>query len=196
MPVQWVWGPAAALNLATLGALAGCGWAAFVLGRDLGLSWGAAFLAGLVFTFNANHMEQTLEHLNLISAQFLPLVLLFLLRWLREARWEWAVGLGLCFGFQALASWHIGLLTGLLMGMMAVAHVAIRPYSEWSMPTLGRVWHVLTGVVAVVLVTGPVLVPMLREIFSGVEYVKPAEERGIDLLFLLIPGQRHPLWGG
>jgi hypothetical protein len=196
MPAQLFWGPAAALNLATLGALAMCGWTAFLLARDLGLSWSASVFAGIVFALNANHMEQTLEHLNLISAQFMPLVVLFLLRWLRECRWEWALALGLCFGFQALASWHIGLLTGLLLVVLAVVHVLTLPLREWSIPSIRRIGHVLIGLVAVILVTGPVLFPMLREILAGTDYVKPPEERGIDLLFLLIPSERHPLWGG
>lgn len=196
MPFQTVWGPAAAMNLATLGALAGCGWTAYLLARDLGLSWSGAILAGIVFTLNANHMEQTLEHLNLISAQFMPLAVLFLLRWLRTARWEWAVGLGLSFGFQALASWHIGLLTGMLLLLLALIHCLTLPRVGWAFPAPKRIGHVVIGLLAMVIVAGPMLFPMVREILAGVDYVKPAEERGIDLLFLMIPSERHPIWGG
>ena len=86
LPVNLLFGPVAAYNLATLSSLALSGLGAYLLARELVGNGRAAFLAGLVFAFFPHHLEQTLEHLNLASMQFLPLVCLFAIRVLRTGR--------------------------------------------------------------------------------------------------------------
>ena len=108
MPVNLVWGEAAAYNFCILLGLWLAGWGMYLLVRDLTEDSRAAFLAGIIFAYFPQHLEQTLEHLNLASTQFLPLTLWFFFRTVRAGRSRNVVGLGGCFALNALCSWHLG----------------------------------------------------------------------------------------
>ena len=93
MPVNLLFGEAAAYNFCLLLALTLSGFGAYLLVRELTRSASAGFLAGLVFAYFPQTVEQTLEHLNLFSVQFIPLSLFFLLRWSRSLRTVHALAL-------------------------------------------------------------------------------------------------------
>lgn len=82
----WV-GGIAAYNLPLLANLVACGFAAFLLARDLTGDRGAAFLAGLIYQCWPFRLAQ-LDHPNLISTQWIPLFMLFLARTVRRGRWQ------------------------------------------------------------------------------------------------------------
>lgn len=109
MPANLLFGEAAAYNFSVFLALALSGFGCRLLVRELTGDSRAGFLAGLVFAFFPQHIEQTLEHVNLFSTQFLPLTLFYAVRWTRTRRMVDAAALGLCFGLNALCSWHLGL---------------------------------------------------------------------------------------
>jgi uncharacterized membrane protein len=96
LPVNVLFGPAAAYNFCVVLALWLSGFGAYLLVKDLTGHSRGAFLAGIVFAFFPQHVEQTLEHLNLFSTEFMPLAGLFLLRLGRTGMVEQA-GLGVFY---------------------------------------------------------------------------------------------------
>ena len=191
MPVNWLWGEAAAYNASVLAALTLSGFGMWLLVREWTGNGRAAFLAGLVFAFFPQHIEQTLEHLNLFSTQFLPWALYYLLRVCRRSGNRAIVGLGLTFAFNALCSWHLGL--KLLFSIVPIA--AIELFNSPERRT--RIFRdlALAAVIATA-VLAPVVYPMVSEIASGATYyAKPAVPRGIDATYLLTPQFSHPLFG-
>jgi hypothetical protein len=163
---------------------------AYLLARELTGSARAGLVAGLVFAFFPHRMEQTLEHLNLFSTQFLPLTLWAFFAHARRGGGGLVLALGACFAANALCDWQLAIqLTGLLALLALVAWLRpVRPRAA-----LARDWA-LAGALAVLL-TLPAAWPLLRGIQEGAPYQKPAVEKGADLAFLLRPHFHHPLWG-
>lgn len=191
MPVNMLWGEAAAYNFCILLGLWMAGWGMYLLVKDLTEDSRAAFLAGIVFAYFPQHVEQTLEHLNLASVQFLPLALWFFFRTIDGAAKRNVVGLGACFALNALCSWHLGIILLLLLGFAGLWQLA---RAKQSRRELIFRWGA-AGVLAAVLIA-PAAGPMIAEDISGEDYFrKPPVERGIDAAYLFTPPYAHPLWG-
>lgn len=193
LPITATLGPAAAYNFCVLFALALSGWGAYLLARELTGDPRAGFLAGLIYAYFPNHMEQTLEHLNLFSIQFIPLTLLFFLRVCREGGSRNVTVLGVLFALNALCSWHLGLKMILTLVPLAVWQM-FQPSRRVRL--LLRDW-VIAAVLATVLLA-PAMIPMITEAYAAEEpyYKKPDVDRGIDPAYLLTPQYAHPLLGG
>ena len=191
MPVNLLWGEAAAYNFCILLGLWMAGWGMYLLVKDLTQDSRAAFLAGVIFAYFPQHLEQTLEHLNLASVQFMPLTLWFFFRTVGGAAKRNVVGLGACFALNALCSWHLGMMLLLLLAFAGVWELARARQPRREL--LFR-WGV-AGILAAVLIA-PAALPMISEIASGVDYFhKPPVDRGIDAAYLVVPPYTHPLWG-
>ena len=191
MPVNALFGQAAAYNFCVFLALTLSGFGAYLLVRELTGNPSAGFLAGLVFAYFPQTVEQTLEHVNLFSLQFVPLSLLFLLRWNRSLRVVDGLAFGICFGLTALCSWHLGLMLALIAAPWGLwgAWRSRKHFRNWSLGALAA------GLSAVLLVL-PFLAPMAALIVDGSEYyVKNAVPRGIDPAYLLTPSYANPIAG-
>lgn len=164
---------------------------AYLLARELTNSARAGLVAGLVFAFFPHRLEQTLEHLNLFSTQFMPLTLWAFFAVARRDGWRFVLALGACFAANALCDWHLALKLGLLLVVLAVV-TWLRPARPRG--ALVRDW-MLAGALAALLVL-PAATPLLRSMASGFPYQKAVVEKGADLAFLLRPHFHHPLWGG
>jgi hypothetical protein len=163
----------------------------YLLARELSGSARAGLVAGLVFAFFPHRMEQTLEHLNLFSTQFLPLALWAFVVLSRRGGRRFVLALGACFAANALCDWQLAIKGALLLVALALAAWLrqARPRAQ-----LARDWA-LAGALAALLVL-PAAWPLLRGMASGAPYQKVAVEKGADLAFLLRPHFHHPLWGG
>jgi hypothetical protein len=144
----------------------------------------------LVFAFFPHRMEQTLEHLNLFSTQFLPLTLWSFIALARRGGRRHVFGLGAFFAANALCDWHLGLKLTVVLAVLAVV--------TWLRPPrpragLARDWA-LAGLLATLL-TLPAAWPLLAGLATGLEYQKVFVDKGVDLAFLLRPHFHHPLWG-
>ena len=192
LPITVFLGPGAAYNFCALFALTLAGWGAYLLARELTGDARAGILAGLVFTYFPQHIEQTLEHLNLFSIEFMPLALLYFLRVCRHGGRKNIVLLGLFFALNTLCSWHLGL--KLLLTLL--------PLGVWQLFRPGRPrggllrdWIVAALLASVIVL--PAVSPLLVEAFTVEEpyYRKPDTNRGIDPVYLVIPPFANPLWG-
>ena len=87
--------PLAAFNVLFLGSFVLCGWTTFYVLRKSGLGGAAAFFGGCVFAFSSFRWDQ-MSHIQVLLAQWIPLVLWTWDRLLAEATWKRA-GLFLLF---------------------------------------------------------------------------------------------------
>ena len=191
MPVNLLVGEAAAYNFCVFLALSLSGFGGYLFVRELTGDARAAFLAGLVFAYFPQHIEQTFEHLNLFSTQFIPLTLFYALRWTRARRVVDAVAMGLCFGLNVLCGWHLGLKLTLVL----------TPWALWVLWGSRRnPSNVIRGL-AVAAASGgllvlPAVLPLIVEIANGAAYyLKGPVPRGIDASYLFTPTFAHPIAG-
>ena len=191
MPVNLLLGEAAAYNFCLFVALTLSGFGTYLLVRELTGSATSGFLAGLVFAYFPQTIEQTLEHLNLFSLQFIPLTLYYLLRWSRSQLAAHALALGACFGLNALTSWHLGLKLLMLVAPW-IAVLAWRNRHRWR----AFVGHAFLAATLATLLVLPLVTPMIAIMVEGADYyLKGPVARGIDLSYLLIPPYANPILG-
>ena len=192
LPITATLGPAAAYNFCILLALWISGFGMYLLVRELTSEVRGAFLAGLVFAFFPQTMEQILEHLNLVSLQFMPLTLFYFVRLDRVGGSGNVFRTGLCFALNALCSWHSGLKLVLALMPMAVVDFIRRSRSR---RLLLRDW-ILAGLFAFLLIM-PLLSPLMVEmaVVEDAYYHKPPQNRGIEAAYLFVPHYGHSLWG-
>ena len=88
---------------------------AWALARDVTGDAAAALVAGLVYAFVPWRFAQ-IAHIQFQWAAFLPLLLLFLLRYLRDGRRRDLAGFGLCLAWNALCNVHYALYSIFLVG--------------------------------------------------------------------------------
>lgn len=91
------------------------------LALELGASQFSAFIAGALFSFTPSRVT-AMGHISVLGTQFLPIYLLFLLRWTRSGRWKDAVLAGSFFGISA---WTCG-----YHALLAVAILPL-PIAVW-----------------------------------------------------------------
>ena len=211
-------GPLLAYNVAVLFSFVAGGYgtyllALYVLRRAAYLHGGwpcrahlAAFVGGAVFTFAPYHMAHLLGHLQLISLEWLPFYALFAIKLIDRAAMRQ--------GAQPPAR-RPGLLRYVLLSVLFLALVAACDwyyafymalftglYLAWSI-SRRRVWRrpVLAATVAgglFLLVSAPLLVPMLRETLRADYMVPPVgstERLSADLTAFFTPSELHPWWG-
>jgi len=198
------------------------GFGAYLLAREVTGDRRAAFIAGLVYAFYPYHFAQR-NHLNLLSVQWIPFALLFLMRAARRGRVLDGLLAGLSFACAGLSGWHLLTLSGMLGGLWLlwlVARSGDRPQQwsgdrpqQWSDRSqqrsgnqpqrgawAGTSWRaLLVMVVTVGLLTGPFLVPLAWEQFVNPEgqdlYLGREGETQTDLIAYVLPNLYHPLWG-
>ncbi|MDE0101021.1 MAG: glycosyltransferase family 39 protein [Bryobacterales bacterium] len=192
MPVNLLFGQAAAYNFCLIFALTLTGLGTYLLAREITGDRPSALIAGLVFATFPNLVEQTLEHLNLFSVQFIPFALLYLVRWASSHQRSDALRLGTCFGLTALCGWHLGLKLALVCAP-ALAWICWR--QRPAVGSLVRQGGWAAGLALLIVL--PFLLPLVGAIVGGAEYqVKPPVHRGIDASFLLTPPYGNPLFAG
>ncbi len=171
-PFQWLFGLVTTFNLLVILMISLSGFCAYLLGRYLELSQGAALLVGTIFAYSpiiSSQLDQ--GQLEQISPLWLPLFMIFFLKALRTPNfgrtfWLNCAGAGLCFLLTALTTWYYALNLVLFSAFVAV-WVTIRALSispgrlVWTFGRLGGI------ALLCALFTAPLLYPTLKEASSS-----------------------------
>jgi hypothetical protein len=204
LPVVTTLGLTAAYNFVVFLAFVGSGYGAYRLALEvLGtvdapegrafVARGAAFLGGLVFTFNGYHFARLLGHLDLASYQWLPFYALFLLRAARRDGWRDPLLAAAFFAATALTNWYYAAFLGLFT-LLVVARIALEPgIGRWRSAA-----RVLAAPLLAAVVLAPVLWPMLdlgRRMGGVPDIADDVRRYSADLLAFVVPTPLHSLWG-
>ena len=108
-----------AYNFVFLGAFVLSGFSAYLLAYDLVRNRAGAILAGAAFAFWAYKFNH-LSHINLVTLQWMPLVLFALRRSLMQDRRVFPVLFAVTLVLQALSSWYAALMTLLVVAVYLV----------------------------------------------------------------------------
>ena len=211
VPLMSVFSLTTSYNLIVLFSFVLAGYGAFLLVRHLGGNPWAGMIGSVVFAYSAFHIATMRGLLQLISLEWIPFYVLFLLRALYGAGWKsradfgrWLLRAALPAGFFlfliALVDWYYTMymliLTGLLVlyaffnavragggRLKAMSNVLVRA----GLPTL--MFFVLIA---------PILLPTIAELRTT-SYMVPSSEEPVrysaDLLTFFQPPQDQRLWG-
>ena len=190
-------GPIAAYNFCVLLAFVLGGWSTYLLVRYLTHHEGAAFAAGVLFSFSPFHLDKLGNgQLELISLQWIPFFLLFLLRAVEERRPADIPLAALSLALVAMTSWYYGAFCAIYGGLFVIVWLAAnrRRFGE----ILVRAGAALGGGALLLL---PILIPGMISTPSSRDPKILA--RGLDLVILhsadavdfFLPNPLHPVWG-
>jgi hypothetical protein len=192
LPVTVLAGPVQAYNLWFLLSFVLAGYGMFLLVHYHTHSAAAGMLAGVIFAFCPYHLAHAYGHLNIMSIQWLPFVLLQTDLALRTARLRHALYAGLFFAILALTSWYYAYFLGLLL----VIYVWMAARGEHRR-IFSRRGLAMTGLfVAVVFVLAFPFVRPLLEASGGARHGFSAliiYSASVSDFFLGNPW--HPIWG-
>ena len=153
----------------------------------------AAFVAGMAFTFSSYHFAHLHGHLDLLSTQWLPLFVLFLLK-TRDGRHSAnPILCGMFLAATALTTEYY-LMFLLVFTAIFIVHTSISRGRE-SYHVTGRI---AIGFAVFAVVTAPVLVPTLIMGRSAGRAFDPAADIvtfSTDALAFFVPSPLHPVWG-
>jgi hypothetical protein len=190
----WI-GQPAAHNVTIMLAYLLSAFGMYLLVEHLTASTAAGVVAGVVFAFNPYHIFES-AHTHLVSTQWMPLSLLFLVRWLQERkRWHVVVAV-LFFLLNALTGWHLMTLFSLWLVAFATYYLAFERRPPF--------WQRVEGLAVFALLAGlsvlPFLWPLLSaQLTASQSYMSVPFEKGIpmDLRNLVLPPWIEPIrWAG
>jgi hypothetical protein len=209
LPIATMAGPAAAYNVIALTAfvLSGYGMyrlALYVLvrldpaeekaGAAIPL---AAFTAGVVFAFSSYRFVHLLGHLDLLSTEWLPFYVLFLLKTRNERGWINPVVCALFLTATLLTDAYYFLFL-LIFTAFLVAHTFWRRTPALGAAALAPIVRIGAALATFAIIASPVLIPMLVLGRSAGRTANPAydvDRFSADLLAFVVPSPLHPLWG-
>ncbi|HWQ20771.1 MAG TPA: hypothetical protein VN455_13390, partial [Methanotrichaceae archaeon] len=193
IPLQFVIGLANTYNLIWLLTFILSGYGTFLLVRYLTGNAKAAFVSGLIFAFCPYRFGHALGHLNLLSTEWMPFYVLYLIRTVREEKRSCAVYAGLFLLLTALSSYYY------LVYMLAFTLVYISGQQIMHKNILNSAFlkRFVPGMAFFVVGISPFIYPMARTVStrgSTFMYLDGFVDYSADLLGLFIPSFFHPLF--
>ncbi len=193
-PLLLVFSPTVAYNVFVLLTFFLTSLAAYAFVLYLTRSRVAGVFAAVAFTYAPYRIgAMAAGWLPLIATQWLPLLFLFLERWLRERRARDAALAGCFLALNALSSWYYAY----IVGISAAIYLLWRLW-PWKVNLARRqVWgHLaLMAAVTAVLVL-PAAVPAIQSARSGLAWsLGDVEKWSASLEDFFYPNIYHPLWG-
>lgn len=191
LPIHALIGLVAAYNVMVFVSLMLSAYASYLLAYDVTEDYHAAFVGGVAFLCSGFMLSQAMNHLNLLSAEFLIFSILALRRAVARPHWTrilWAV---CCLLLTILGDWQYFLYAVLWAGCYVLALL-------WQERRLKPSVPVIIAVSCAMLLSLPLLLPTAQLAASTASADTGEEFRlkySADLLDLFIPSTLHSIVG-
>jgi hypothetical protein len=174
-------------NILISGAFVLSGLTMYMFCRYLNLGKAAAFIAGMIFTFNPAHIDEGLMHLNITSIYLIPLVLLFILKQSKTPTTKNAIMLGILL----VANFYLDYWMLLFSVVLSIPLLLIHDRKTKDKRLFNLKQFVPTIIITIVAIM-PILIGAIRESTSE-GWISPGgyDFYVIDLPFLFIPHAKH-----
>ena len=170
------------------------GYTTYALVSYLTNSRAAAFVAGLAFAFSPYHLSH-FNHPNLISVQWLPFCMLFLIRTMRERRWRDVLLCVLSLVLTGLSRWQLLIFAAILMALY-VGYSLVFERARWSRRTALTLVVIGLGTAACIApLAYPLATGLINEDASSEVLTEQQQWAQTDLLAYVTPNRFHPLFG-
>jgi len=160
----------------------------------------SAFISGVIFTFAPFHMAHLLGHMQVMSLQWIPFYLLYLLRSIREQRLGKAwLRSAVCAGFfltlTGLCDWYFVLYLFFFTGLVLIWELFSRKGTV--IRQLSTAAPAATAGAVMLILLSPLLVPMVRAARQFSFMVRPTSDLYIlsaSAMDFLVPNRLHTLF--
>lgn len=194
LPVQLIFDGLVTYNIIFLLNLVLGGFFTFLLANELTKSPISSFLGGVIYMAWPYRLSQ-LDHANLISTQWIPLLFLFVIMAIRQGKWRYGVVMGILIGLIGYNRWQLLIPAGIMLATFLLV-----TYREWLYDRQRRLILLLGFGVGALLLAPPALALLEQQLSSSVaasSLLRESEESVMqsDLLAFITPDPGHPLWG-
>ncbi len=162
----------------------------------------AAFVAGLIFTFAPFHMAHLLGHMQVMSLEWMPFYILYLLRatrrqrtgkpWLRDALLA-----GFFLVLVGLCDWYFVLYLFLFTGLFLVLEIGYWVFRRRTLPNIQYLLPAASAGLVFVILLSPVLIPMISEALRFSFMQRPTSDLYIlsaAVADFFVPNRLHTLF--
>lgn len=214
LPVQYLFGwgvtgpqgAMASYNFIVLFSLVVGAYGARWLALGLGCNWQAALLAGLAYGFSSYQFDHLLGHLNLVSSEFIPFYILFILQTLTSGK-GWlkpALLAVLCLVFNTFLELQYVLYLA-IFSLLVLFYITVASFWEFRQAKdnqgwrkfLAQSWLRAAFIAAIFLViTLPFSLNALHDALTNPNTIPPHQDEiySADLLAYVYPSPFQPLW--
>jgi hypothetical protein len=195
IPLQLLFGLNPANNLIWLSTFILSGFGGFLVVRYLTGDIRAAFISGLIYSFSPYHFAHALGHMNLVSIQWIPFYIIYLIKTVREEKIKNALIAGIFLFLTAACDYYYLLYLSIFTLIFIVFSLWMDSANILRMDTIKRIS--IMGITFVI-VFSPLLYLLIREMAqsgSAYMYTGGFVEYSADLLAFLIPAPFHPVFG-
>lgn len=195
IPLQYIFGLTKTYNILWLSSYIFSGYGTYLLVKYLTGDLKAAFIAGLIFMFSPYHAVHALGHLNLLTIEWIPFYVLYLLKTVNEQSSKNAV----YASFFLLLAFLSEYTYAVYLSFFTALYLLYLFYENKNYVTSKSVVKrlVLMGINFTFLVL-PFAYPLLKELLvsnSNYMYNEGFVTFSADLLSFFIPAQFHPVFG-
>lgn len=169
------------------------GFGAFLLVKHLTNDTRAAFVAGMIFMFCPYRFAHALGHMNLISTQWIPFYLLFLIKSVKENKMHNTFLAGIFLFLTAISCYYYLI----YLFMFTFIYILYRQLSYKDIFKRSVINRLGIMTLTFSIIVFPFMYPLIREIlFSRSDYMYGGEfvKYSADLLGFFIPHVFHPLF--
>ena len=193
IPLQQLFGLIAAYNMIWISTFILSGFNAYLLVKYLINDTKAAILSGLIFMFSPYHFAHALGHMNLITTEWIPLYVLFLIKMTREDKKTNAIYAAIFLVLTAMSS-NYYLVYMFIFTLLYLIYYWLVDRSLMSKNFVKRI-SIMTA--SFLVCFSPILYIMLKDMLiskSNYMYQGGFEEFSADLMAFFTPTIFHPVF--
>jgi len=193
IPLQLAFGLVNAYNIIWILTFILSGYGTFLLVKYLTGDTRAAFVAGLIFMFCPYRFAHALGHMNLLSTQWIPFYVLFLIKTIDEKKVYNSLFAALFLFLTAISCYYYLI----YLCVFTLLYLAFRQWSDKTILNQQVIKRIATMAISFGIVAFPFMFPLIKEIFlskSNYMYAGGFVEYSADLLGFFLPQVFHPLF--
>ncbi|HKW03732.1 MAG TPA: hypothetical protein VJN71_00410 [Nitrososphaerales archaeon] len=201
LPLSRLFGEVVAYNLLYTFTFYASGFTTFVLVNYITKNKYAALFAGIAFGFAPIHTGEGLSHLNIMSAEFVPLYAYFLLRMVRERKLSNSIYAAVAVILNAMCDLHMLVLVAFITGGFLIYWAVVQRKLIFNKPFISR--FALMSIIAILIgvliyfqtIYGLFFAPIAQGAGHGQTPLFAAiRGRSSDLLEFIIPSSQNPFF--
>lgn len=194
-PLTHLFGAVVSYNTYVLLTFVLSGFGMYLLVKYLTNDMYASFIAGVVYAFSPVHFAHALGHLHILSNQWIPFYVLFLMKMVRDKNKVDTYLCAIFFSLTAITSWTMGVFA-LVFSVIYLSYIFLTDRKTLILSDFFKK-VALFGLIAAILII-PFGMVIIKNMITNPLMIKSLSEKIIysaDIFGFLIPAPFHPIFG-
>lgn len=195
LPLQYIFNEIVTYNIMDLFSFVMSGFGVYLLVKYLTKNTRAAFISGLIFAFCPFRFAHAMGHLTVLSTEWIPFYVLYLIRTTKEKSLKNPILAGFFLSLASLGEWHYLLFLSMFTLLFLIYHLKIDFNSIFNKKFSFKFFILLF---VFFLITTPFLIPIIKNILTNPSAGRPLDPSVIasaDIFGFFIPASFHPIFG-